>query len=134
MSLEEVMRITVKLDGFEGARDAAYAILWLDKETRRWSREGHQSVDVPDWGGLRTNANGTTICCQKGQQTFCVLERLDVDAPGGPDEGLEGRVVWYTHDGVGAEAAGRWHVQCIDRDKIQAEHSVFAGEQDAWTL
>ena len=40
--MEEVMRITVKLDGFEGAQSAAFAILWLDKETRRWSREGHQ--------------------------------------------------------------------------------------------
>jgi hypothetical protein len=131
--MEEVMRITVKLDGFEGARSAAYAILWLDKESRRWSREGHQSVEVPDWGGLRCASNGTTICCQKGQQTFCVLERLDVDAPGGPGEGAEGRVVWYA-DGAGVQAAGRWHVQFVDRDQIKAEHGVFAGEQDAWTL
>ena len=63
-----------------------------------------------------------------------MLEALNVDAPGGPCEGLEGRVVWYA-DGAGPQSAGRWHVQCIDREqKIKAEHSVFAGEQNAWTL
>jgi hypothetical protein len=129
------MRITVKLDGFEGADSAAWAILWLDKETRRWSREGHQSVEVPDWGGLRASSDGTIICCQKNQETFCLLEQFDVDAPNGPCEGLEGRVVWYVVSGGNATQtlAGRWHVQCIDREQIKAEHSVFAGEQDAWS-
>jgi hypothetical protein len=127
------MRITVKLDGFEGAQPAAFAILWLDRETRRWSREGHQAVDMPDWGGLRCASDGTTICCQKNQHSFGVLEQFDVNAPGGPAEGREGRVVWYA-DGAGPQMTGRWHVQCIDRDSIKAERSVFAGEQDAWTI
>ncbi|MDR5762328.1 DUF3564 family protein [Caballeronia sp. LZ035] len=123
------MRITVKLDGFEGAQSAAYAILWLDKETRRWSREGHQAVEVPDWGGLRAGTNGTMICGQHVEEPICVLERLDFDAPGGPCEGLAGRVLWYADgaDGANPHSTGRWHVQCIDREQIQAEHSVFAG-------
>ncbi|KIG03714.1 DUF3564 family protein [Caballeronia concitans] len=127
------MRITVKLDGFEGSQNAAYAILWLDKESRRWSREGHQALEVPDWGGLRSGSNGTMICDQHTEQPICVLEQLDVDAPGGPDEGLAGRVVWYV-DASRKESAGRWHVQCIDRAQIKAEHSVFAGEEDAWRV
>jgi phage baseplate assembly protein gpV len=130
--MEAVMRITVKLDGFEGPQSAAYAILWLDKESRRWSREGHQSVEMPDWGALRCGANGTIICCQKDQHTYGVLESLDVDAPGGPCEGVEGRVVWYS-DGAGPQAQGRWHVQCIDREQIKAEHSLFAGEPNMWS-
>jgi hypothetical protein len=129
---EENMRITVKLDGFEGAESAAYAILWLDKESRRWSREGHQSVEVPDWGNLRGSADGTVICCQKGEATYCVLEQLDVEAPDGPCEGLQGRVIWYA-DGAAKTLAGRWHIQCVDRERIKAEHGVFAGEQDAWS-
>ncbi|SAK93324.1 hypothetical protein AWB77_05290 [Caballeronia fortuita] len=123
------MRITVKLDGFEGAQSAAYAILWLDKETRRWSREGHQSVEVPDWGGLRSGSSGTMICGQQVGEPICVLERLDVDAPDGPSEGLAGRVLWYA-DGAGITGTGRWHVQCIDREQIKAEHGVFAGEEE----
>ncbi|WP_244817174.1 DUF3564 family protein [Caballeronia sp. Lep1P3] len=126
------MRITVKLDGFEGMQAAAYAILWLDKESRRWSREGHQSIDVPDWGGLRAASNGTMIYDPRAQQPVCMLEQLDVDAPGGPSEGLAGRVLWYA-DGA-AQSVGRWHVQCIDRAQIKAEHSVFAGEEDSWRV
>jgi len=127
------MRITVKLDGFDGAPPAAYAILWLDKETRRWSREGHQAVDVPDWGRLSAASNGTTICDHDARQPICLLEQLDVDAPGGPSEGLAGRVVWCA-DGGAPPSAGRWHVQCIDRAEIKAEHSVFAGEEDVWRV
>jgi hypothetical protein len=130
--MEAVMRITVKLDGFEGAQAAAFAILWLDNESRRWSREGHQSVEMPDWGALRCGTDGTTICCQKNQHTYGVLERLDVDAPGGPGEGVEGRVVWYS-DGAVVQNMGRWHVQFIDRDLIKAEHGVFADEANVWS-
>ncbi len=89
---------------------------------------------MPGWGGLRSNPDGSTmICCQKGQHAFGVLEALDVDAPDGPCEGLEGRVVWYA-DGAGPQSAGRWHVQYIDRAQIKAEHSVLAGEQNVWIL
>jgi len=126
--MEDDMRITVKLDGFEGAQSAAFAILWLDKETRRWSREGHQAVEVPDWGGLRSGKNGTMICGQKVGDPICVLERLDVDALDGLSEGLAGRVLWYA-DGAATKSTGRWHVQCIDREQIKAEHGVFAGEE-----
>ncbi|WP_350029440.1 DUF3564 family protein [Caballeronia sp. GAWG1-5s-s] len=126
--MEDVMRITVKLDGFEGAPPAAYAILWLDKETRRWSREGHQSVDVPDWGGLGSAADGTLICHPHEQQPVCKLEELDVEAPGGPPEGVAGRVLWYA-EGASNPRVGRWHVQCVDRAQIKAEHSVFAGDE-----
>jgi hypothetical protein len=128
--MEDDMRITVKLDGFEGTQSAAFAILWLDKETRRWSREGHQAVEVPDWGGLRSGSNGTMICGQHVEDPICVLERLDFDAPNGPREGLAGRVLWYA-DGSGVKSTGRWHVQCIDREQIKAEHSVFADEEDS---
>jgi hypothetical protein len=27
------------------------------------------------------------------------------------------------------KSTGRWHVQCIDREQIKAEHGVFAGEE-----
>jgi hypothetical protein len=124
------MRITVKLDTFERVDSAAFAILWLDKETRRWSREGHQSVDLPDWGGLQAAPDGTLICGQHAERPLCVLERLDFDTAGGPRQGQAGRVLWYT--GAAREpATGRWHVQCIDREQIKAEHGVFCGDEDS---
>lgn len=64
------------------------------------------------------------------EDPICVLERLDFDAPGGPREGFAGRVLWYS-GGAGAKSTGRWHVQCIDREQIKAEHGVFAGEEDS---
>ncbi|SAL59926.1 DUF3564 domain-containing protein [Caballeronia telluris] len=123
------MRITVKLDAFERVDSGAFAILWLDKDTRRWSREGHQSVDLPDWGDLQARPDGTLICGQHADSPLCVLERLDFDVAGGPSEGQAGRALWYVH-GSPEPAAGRWHVQCIDRERIKAEHSVFAGEEN----
>jgi hypothetical protein len=68
------------------------------------------------------------ICGQQVGDPICVLERLDVDAPDGPCEGLAGRVLWYA-DGTATKSTGRWHVQCIDREQIKAEHGVFAGEE-----
>jgi hypothetical protein len=128
--MEDVMRITVKLDTFERVDSAAFAILWLDKESRRWSREGHQSVDLPDWGGLQARPGSTLICGQHAERPLCVLERLDFDSAAALVEGQAGRALWYS-DASREPAAGRWHVQCIDREEINAEYSVFAGDESA---
>jgi hypothetical protein len=52
------MRITVHLDTFD-CQDSAYAIIWLDRETGKWSREGHAVIDLPAWGTLAF-ARGST--------------------------------------------------------------------------
>jgi hypothetical protein len=38
------MRVTVKLDAFDHAGVDAFAVLWLDRESGRWSREAHDHV------------------------------------------------------------------------------------------
>ena len=50
---EDAMRITLHLDTFD-TDPFAYAILWLDDQTLKWSREGHAGLALPEWGTLRT--------------------------------------------------------------------------------
>ncbi len=44
------MRLTIHLDTFDRLNPMAFVILWLDKEMRQWSREGHHGLDLPRWG------------------------------------------------------------------------------------
>ncbi|WP_327358947.1 DUF3564 family protein [Caballeronia humi] len=45
MNWRNLIRVTVKLVTFDRAGPNAFAVLWLDRETQRWSREGHESLD-----------------------------------------------------------------------------------------
>lgn len=54
------MRITVHLDTFE-CSTAAYAILWLDRESGKWSREGHAVIDLPEWRTLEYSRGSTRV-------------------------------------------------------------------------
>jgi hypothetical protein len=130
--LEKVMRVTVKLDSFDHAGSSAYAVLWLDRETRRWSREGHDTIELPSWGMLRSAADGTGICGAERDWTILLLKGLTLESAG-PLEGAQGKAEYRAEEAAALEV-GRWHVQCVDRDAIQAEHEVFADDQDeAWT-
>ncbi|SAL84470.1 hypothetical protein AWB68_07315 [Caballeronia choica] len=132
------MRITVKLDGFGPLTSAAYAILWLDRETLRWSREGHDALDLPDWGTLQSSPIGTLICGAHDMGPIFVLKQLRIDAfaprnsETAPEisSGSTQGVAEYYASGSKAAQKGHWHVQCIDRETIQAEHEVFSDEQD----
>jgi hypothetical protein len=56
----------------------------------------------------------------------CVLERLDLNGPGGPFEGETGR-----GNAGRASVTGLWHVQCIDQETTLPEHGVFAADENA---
>ncbi|WP_144158155.1 DUF3564 domain-containing protein [Paraburkholderia sp. BCC1885] len=124
------MRVTLHLDTFDRVDPCAYAILWLDKETRQWSREGHLGLDLPEWGTLVSDPHGTMICGAQSTRPLCVLENLDLDSTGGPFEGETGRAQWCAHAGL-PSAQGHWHVQCIDDASIQPEHGLFAADDNA---
>jgi hypothetical protein len=121
------MRITVHLDTFDRIDPCAYAVLWLEKESRKWSREGHAGLSLPEWGIWKATPAGTSICSPRDAQPLCVLEGLGLGEHTGPFEGEAGRAQW-----CGAEdpqsTTGHWHVQCIDEDLAQPECSVFAGD------
>jgi hypothetical protein len=124
------MRLTVHLDTFNRVNPMAFAILWLDKDTRQWSREGHFGLDLPSWGRLHVDCGNTLVCDPQSDLSLCVLEGLDLNQPEGPFEGEIGRVQWCADRNAGL-ATGHWRVQCIDTDQIEPENGVFTTEDNA---
>lgn len=118
------MRITVHLSTFERLNPCAYAILWLDRERRQWSRESHFGLDLPAWGVLETHGGATQICAQRGSAPLLSLEGLDLEDGDGPFEGETGSAQWRGK----RHSAGHWYVQCIDEDTARAENSMFSDD------
>ncbi|HTH61663.1 MAG TPA: DUF3564 domain-containing protein [Paraburkholderia sp.] len=124
------MRITVHLDTFDRVHPMAFAILWLDNDSRQWSREGHFGLELPEWGALQMDCGNTLVCAARDAAPVCVLEGLDLNDPDGPFEGEIGRVQWCA-DRCRTLMTGHWRVQCIDIEQTEPEHSVFATGEDA---
>jgi hypothetical protein len=132
------MRITVKLDTFDQA-SSAYAVLWLDTKTRRWSREGHAGIDVPQWGMLEPSADGTLLRDADGMLPIVLLNRLHLGRwanengspiTDGPSEGARGSATY--HGGMGrVPRTAHWHVQCLDLETTVAEHEIFSDEDES---
>ena len=122
------MRITIHLDTFECAEPSVYAILWLDRDARKWSREGHAVIALPEWGTLALSKGCTRIEDPVKHAICCELTGLDLLAVDGPFEGESGHALWHRH-GDRAPVVGQWHVQWIDDTESEAEHSVFADDE-----
>ena len=122
------MRITIHLDTFECIDPAVYAILWLDRDTRKWSREGHAVIDLPEWGTLALAKGCTRIEGADDDHRYCELSGLDLLAKDGPFEGESGSALWYRHPDQ-APVVGQWHVQWIDDSDTEPEHGVFADDE-----
>jgi len=120
------MRLILHPNTFDRLNPTAFGILWLDKETRQWSREGHQGLDLPQWGALHVDSGNRLVCGHHDSTPFCVLEGLDLNAPGGPFEGETGHAQWCANEGR-TLMSDRWHVQCIDTESPDPESSIFAG-------
>jgi uncharacterized protein DUF3564 len=122
------MRITVRLDAFNCADPSVYAILWLDVQTRKWSREGHAGIDLPEWGTLEPVGPNTRIDASHPAHALCVLKGLNLSSRCGPFEGESGLALWY-RNAHHAPVAGQWHVQCVDSTASAPEHGVFADDE-----
>ncbi|OXC72173.1 DUF3564 family protein [Caballeronia sordidicola] len=116
------MRITIKLD--QRADPDAFAVLWLDLESRHWSREMHSGVDIPSGGLMRTAPGGTLICDPDSPHPLCALTELDLEDRARLIEGQSGHVSWHCESNLGVRL-DRWHVQCIDSESTEAENEVF---------
>jgi hypothetical protein len=123
------MRITLHLDTFD-ADPCAYAILWLDDQSLKWSREAHAGLALPAWGILRTQAKGTLICGSPKTRSLFLLEGLQLGKHGGPFEGEAGTVHWCGPESAKTES-GHWHVRCTDSENIHPESSLFADDEVA---
>lgn len=123
------MRITLHLDTFD-KDPCAYAILWVDDEQLKWSREAHVGLPLPEWGIVRTTPTETQILDQTGKQPLCTLEGLELGQVGGPFEGEIGKACWCAPDSSNA-LHGDWHVQCLDSESTHPEFGLFADDQPA---
>jgi hypothetical protein len=124
------MRLTIHLDTFDAINPMAFAILWLDKDTRKWSLEGHTGLHLPKSGDLHVDCGNTLICGPHDTSARCVLEGLDLNGPSGPFEAETGRAQWCGDAGR-ASVTGLWHVQCIDEETALPEHGVFGADENA---
>ena len=73
------MRLTILINGSDPTVSHDYAVLWLDTDQRRWSREAHQGIDLPPWGELRDEGGVTTLCAPSTDAPLCTLRGLHVD-------------------------------------------------------
>ncbi|BFG79908.1 DUF3564 domain-containing protein [Paraburkholderia terrae] len=122
------MRLTVHLDTFDRLNPCAYVILWLDKESNTWSREGHVGLDLPESGALAVDTRDTLVYSPNSRRPLCVLEGLDLHrGTEGPFEGEVGRAQWCRDDGL-PPAPGHWHVQCVDQEVTRSEHNALAAD------
>jgi len=121
------MRITVHLDSFDRLDPTAYAIVWLDKSTGKWSREGHVGIALPPWGCFDVVEGDTRLNDATDRHTVCVLEGLRLRTDSGPFEGDEGTASWRAN-ALTAPDVGRWHVQWIDATDVVPEHGLFADD------
>lgn len=121
------MRITVHLDSFDQFDPCAYAIIWIDTEAKKWSREGHAGVSLPEWGECHPSPDGTSLLACEDLREVCTLEGLDPGAGEGPFEGECGRVRLRSRMSA-KPLEGHWHVQCVDESSPTPEDGLFADQ------
>lgn len=115
------MRITIHLSTFEDINPCAYAIVWIDRDAQRWSRESHFGLALPIWGTVRSQPGVTVLCAPHDGTPLCELDGLELNGESGPFEGETGSAQWCSD-----HARGHWHIQCIDDAVALPENSVFA--------
>ncbi|WP_027213416.1 DUF3564 domain-containing protein [Burkholderia sp. WSM2232] len=124
------MRLTIHLHTFDRVHPMAFAILWLDLDTRQWSREGHLGLELPEWGTLQVDCGNTLVCSPEDSAPVCVLEGLELNDCNRRFEGETGRAQWCA-ERARTLMTGHWHVQCIDNEQAQAEHRLFAAGDES---
>ena len=114
-AMEDGMRITLHLDNPEGVAPSPYAIVWIDRKTATWSREGYIAVSLPTCGRLRSEANHTLIFGpDEGCLPLCVLDDFSIKTANRNLTG-KGRPVQWCGSAEPTARTGRWLVKADDR-------------------
>ncbi|MFP6561361.1 DUF3564 domain-containing protein [Paraburkholderia sp. B3] len=119
------MRLTILINGSDPTVNHDYAVLWLDTDQHRWSRESHDGIDLPEWGELRDTDGVTSLCAPLDTSPLCTLRGLYVNRRQ-EISSAHGDATWScetTHSPM----EGQWRLQAVDRQTIRAEHALFAG-------
>lgn len=131
------MRITIKLDALNQETESAYAVLWLDKERGRWSREAHDRIELPTWGTWEVTPCGTLLRGPDTSAPVAMLEGLELAALKAAFRAADvmasqcGRALVFGSGESNAHGgAWYWHIQCVDSESTIAEHEIFSDEPD----
>ncbi|WP_321889481.1 DUF3564 family protein [Paraburkholderia bannensis] len=118
------MRLTILINGPDPTVNHDYAVLWLDTDEQRWSREAHSGVDLPEWGEMATAGSRTILAGAGSREPLCVLNNLQVSRHG-EVSGADG-IASMTQD-PRSKTAWHWRLQAVDRTGARAESALFAG-------
>lgn len=117
------MRLTILINGSDPTVNHDYAVLWLDTDEHRWSREAHDGIDLPAWGELRDADGVTTLCAPSTEAPLCTLNGLSVDRRQHVSS-AQGVAAWSS-ERTRSPMSGYWRLQAVDRLPVHAENSVF---------
>jgi hypothetical protein len=118
------MRLTILINGSDPSVHHDFALVWIDLDQQRWSRESHAGVDLPSWGDVRAEGDETVLCAPQNDTPVCIMRGLGLSAGQAIDSG-KGDASW-TGNNARNETAWQWRLQAIDRKSVRAEHALFA--------
>jgi hypothetical protein len=118
------MRLTILINGSDPAVNHEFALVWIDLDQQRWSRESHEGVDLPSWGEVRAEGDETVLCAPQTDAPLCVMRGLSLSKR---QEILlrHGDASW-SDNGACTETAWQWRLQAVDRKSVCAANSLFA--------
>src|SRR5260370_9594786 len=116
-------RLPILIHGSDPTVNPDSAVLWLDTDEHRWSREAHEGIDLPPWGELHDTDGVTKLCDPSTNAPLCTLSGLQVDHKQ-QIVSAEGAAEW-TALAAANPAVGYWRLRAVDRQTIQAENRFF---------
>ncbi|WP_213302216.1 DUF3564 family protein [Paraburkholderia sacchari] len=119
------MRLTILINGSDPTVNHDFAVVWLDMEQKRWSRESHQGVRLPAWGDIREIDGELALCAPEGQRPLCEIRGLNATRRRGIST-AQGQTTWPS-DPAQTKTLGCWRLQAVERGPINAEDALFAG-------
>ena len=119
------MRLTILINGSDPTVNHDYAVLWLDTDQHRWSRESHEGIDLPKWGEMRDTNGVTSLCAPLDSAPLCTLSGLHVNRRQ-EISSSHGDATWSCESSH-ERMEGKWRLQAVDRQAVQAENALFAG-------
>lgn len=119
------MRLTILINGPDPTVNHDYAVLWLDTDEFRWSREAHSGVDLPEWGEIETVGSRTVLAGSTSLEPLCVLNNLQVSRRG-EVSGADG-IASLSRDPQ-SQTTWHWRLQAVDRTGKRAASALFAGQ------
>lgn len=115
------MRLTILINGSDPTESHEYAVLWLDMEEGRWSREAHQGIDLPNGGEVSRADDIITLCEPAAKVPLCTLRGLRIDSRQ-QLRAAEGVAAWSSPT---APKSAHWRLQAVDREPYRAENRIF---------